>query len=420
MRQSTETENGTIGSADIPGENDQARWLPANGKGVRILVGLALTVTVGLLVWWLADWTELADSVMTLTQRPELLAVLLASYTAAFALRAVAWRQLMTTRPGVFGLFNCLQAALLANHLLPFKLGEAARPLLASRRGVPLSEAAATTAVARLLDFSCLILIAAVCGALVNTLDGRMDWLRSLAIPIVVVLATGAALMALRYRTLDRIAPPLLRGSLDSLRTQLARISAGRVISAVAWTLPSWILEAGVLLVAAQALGVELSVPALIGVTAFTILFQVFHITPGGIGVYEASMTGALYALGIPWEQGLALAVLTHGLKFAYSYTVAAAFTLVAVREAIPVKGLGALRGSSEGDKHASRFEIFAARAWNVLNEGKPFTPVFTLGILGLLSIPHLADGGLLAPGRAWPCWRWRRCSSSSIASISR
>lgn len=393
MRRLTDTESAAISSPDFPGENDQTRWLPANGKRSRILVGLALTAAVGLLVWWLADWAELAGSVVTLTQRPELLAALVVSYTAAFAVRAVAWRQLMTTRAGIFGLFNYLQAALLANHLLPFKLGEAARPLLASRRGVPLSEAAATTAVARLLDFCCLILIAAVCGALVTTLDARMDWLRSLAIPIAVVLATAAGLLALRYRTLDRIAPALLRGSLDSLRSQLGLISGGRVALAVVWTLPSWILEAGVLLVAAQALGVELSVPALIGVTAFTILFQVFHVTPGGIGVYEASMTGALYALGIPWEQGLALAVLTHGLKFAYSYTVAAAFTLVAVRDAIPVKGLGALRGSSEGDKHASRFEIFAARAWNILNEGKPFTPVFTLGILGLLSIPQITDG---------------------------
>ena len=125
-----------------------------------------------LLVWWLADWAQLADAVATLGQRPELLAALLVSYTAAFALRAVAWRQLMTSPAGPFRLFTCIQAALLANHLLPFKLGEAARPLLASRRGVPLSEAAATTAVARLLDFACLILIAAVCGALVTS-SGR-------------------------------------------------------------------------------------------------------------------------------------------------------------------------------------------------------------------------------------------------------
>ena len=156
--------------------------------------------------------------------------------------------------------------------------------------------------------------------------------------------------------------------------------------------LPSWALEAGVIIVAAKALGIELSIAAAIAVTAFTILFQMFHVTPGGIGVYEAAMTGALYAHGVPWEQGLALAVATHGLKFAYSYTVALAFTLTAAGKLPELNPLARLRGSSDGSKAASRFEVIAARLWNVLNEGKPFTPVFVIGILGLLSIPHLTN----------------------------
>ena len=345
-------------------------------------------------MWRLADWSQLVEALRVLGQRPVLLAALFVSYTGAFALRAFAWRQLITAGGNVFALFTFLQAALLANHLLPFKLGEAARPLLAARNGVPLAQAAASTGVARLLDFVSLILIAAAFGLLLSLPGGRIMWLQSLAFPAALVCAAAAGLVVIRVRGFDGILPAPLRAPLNTLRDQLAQISRARVARAVLLTIPSWILEAGVLLVAAQALGLEISISAAIAVTAFTVLFQVFHVTPGGIGVYEASMTGALYALGIPWEQGLALAVLTHGLKFAYSYTVAAAFTLVAVRDVLPIKGLGALRGSAEGDKHASRFEIFAARAWNVLNEGKPFTPVFTLGILALLSIPHLTDGG--------------------------
>lgn len=124
-----------------------------------------MAVAVGLLVWWLADWSQLWAALRVLAARPELLAAFLVSYSGAFALRAVAWRQLTINGPSLFALFNALQAALLANHLLPFKLGEVARPLLAARRGVPLPEAASTTAVARLLDFGSLILIAAVCGS---------------------------------------------------------------------------------------------------------------------------------------------------------------------------------------------------------------------------------------------------------------
>ena len=55
----------------------------------------------------------------------------------------MAWRQLISAGGSVFALFTFLQASLLANHLLPFKLGEAARPLLAARNGVPLAQAAA-------------------------------------------------------------------------------------------------------------------------------------------------------------------------------------------------------------------------------------------------------------------------------------
>ena len=51
--------------------------------------------------------------------------------------------------------------------------------------------------------------------------------------------------------------------------------------------------------------------------------------------------------------------------------------------------------------KPASEFEIFAARCWNVLNEGKSFHPVFVLGVFLLLHIGELTSGGFWA--RALP-----------------
>ena len=396
---------------------DRARRLVgalSRRRGWRTALGLTLAAAAVLLVWQLADWSELGSAVRTLANRPALLAVFLGAYTLAFALRAVAWRQLLASGGNVCSLFAILQAALLANHLLPFKAGEAVRPLLAARRGVPAAEAATTTAVTRLLDFASLVVIAAIVGALLSWPAGRLPWLQSPALPTLAVAGVASGLILLRSGCLSGALPRSLRRRIDILRNQLTQVSAARVAKAALGTAPSWILEAGVLLAAAPALGVELSLTAAIAVTAFTILFQVFQVTPGGIGVYEASMTGALYALGVPFgvcrlvssgpgalyalgvpmPEGLALAALTHGLKFAYSYTVAAAFAVVAVRDLLPVRGLRARRGSAAGDKHASRFEICAARAWNVLNEGKPFTPVFVSGIVVIISLPHLTDGG--------------------------
>lgn len=43
--------------------------------------------------------------------------------------------------------------------------------------------------------------------------------------------------------------------------------------------------------------------------------------------------------------------------------------------------------------KPASKFEVVAARCWNVLNEGKSFHPVFVLGVFFLLHVLQLGSG---------------------------
>ena len=326
--------------------------------------------------------------------QPLLLVALAAAYTAAFGLRAVAWRVLMVHRTGVFHLLVAIQTGLLLNHVAPFKLGELVRPVLARRRGIPWAEAAATTAIARLLDFTALIAIAAAVGPLLSLSGGKALWVQGLALPAAVMLGGGAALEILRRSRSHGWLPTFLSSRIEIFQSQLGQVSARRVALAMLWTLPSWVLEAGVIIVAARALGVELPIAAAVAVTAFTILFQVFHVTPGGIGVYEGVMTGALYAHGVPLPEGLALAVLTHSLKFAYSYTVALAFSMFAVKYLPELNPLQHFRGSGDGSKAASRFEVFAARLWNVFNEGKPFTPVFVIGVLALLSGSSLSDGG--------------------------
>lgn len=42
--------------------------------------------------------------------------------------------------------------------------------------------------------------------------------------------------------------------------------------------------------------------------------------------------------------------------------------------------------------KSASKFEKFAARSWNLLNEGKPFTPIFTVGTMILFHFDEIGS----------------------------
>ena len=359
-----------------------------------ILLAPVLVVAVALIVFFFADRDHLESAISGFRTQPIWLAILVGAYTAAFWIRAIAWRSLIGPSCSIYRLFVALQATLLANHILPFKIGELVRPVVAERFGVPLSRAIATSVVARLLDFSALICIAAGIGLVVSlSSDGGSLWMRGLALPAAALIAGAAALFAFRAKGFAALLPGPIRRRLTDVQLQLRQVSARRIGLAFLWTVPSWMLEAAVLLAIARVIGVELSIPAAMAITAFTILFQVFHFTPGGIGVYEGVMAGALYAHGIPFEGGLAIAALAHGLKFAYSYTISLALTLTVVRHIPALNPMARLRGTSDGATSASRFEIVAARLWNVLNEGKPFTPVFVIGVLVLISLPNGLDG---------------------------
>ena len=270
---------------------------PAHGatsvSALRVALSLLLLVLVLLLIGYLADWSQLKLAVRQLGGQPWLLAILIVAYTGAFLLRAVAWRVLSSGCIGIYQLFVSIQSEFLVKHLTPIKLGEIVRPRLATRYGMPVAEASSTTAVARYLDFAALLAIASVVGTAVSLKTGSRLWLEGLTLPAAVILGYGTILLATRQSRGFGVPPGLLRTRLELLRDQLRQVSARQVAFAAVWTAPSWVLEAAVILVAAKALGIELSIAIAVAVTAFTILFQVFHITQGVIGVYEAVITGA-------------------------------------------------------------------------------------------------------------------------------
>jgi uncharacterized membrane protein YbhN (UPF0104 family) len=314
------------------------------------------------------------------------------AYSAAFWLKAVAWQRLLIATVPPCRLFSILQAGLFLNHALPLKAGEVSRPYLAAKRGVPVMEAVSTTLVARMGDFAALALIATIALSF-----GPLSLASSVALAGAAAVLAGAALLLVTAGLwTPSFVPRRLVPLLESLRAALRDIGPSRLFQAAPLVIASWLLEGAVLFSAAQLLGSDVSLRLAIGATAFTVLFQVVQVTPGGIGVYETSMTSVLALQGVPADEALALAVLSHGLKFAYSFAVGGPFFLF--------EGVSLLRGRGGQPKSATSFEVLAARAWNVVNEGKPFTVVFSLVVLVLLSLPAAlspADWGRFAVGLA-------------------
>jgi len=347
---------------------------------IRVLIAMLSASVLAVVVARSLDLAQLRAAFETLPRNPATLAAIALGYTGAFWLRAIAWRLFLTTRMSTGRLFSILQACLLLNHALPFKLGEVARPYLATRKGVPVAEAATATVLARLGDFAALALIAAVAIPF-GVVPAES------AVPVAVfaamVLGAVAALVALR-RSVPSFAPPGLRDKLAAVQASLHQLRPSSIALAAPLVLTSWLLESCVLYGTAHLLGADVGIATAMGTTAITILFQVIHVTPGGLGVYEASMTSVLALHGLPAEEALTLALVTHGFKFAYSFSVSVPFALI--------EGVGALRGTSTLPKTATRLEIIAARTWNVFNEGKPFTPVFSLLLLFVLTLPHATD----------------------------
>ena len=63
-------------------------------SALRIVFSLLLLALALLLIGYLADWEQLKLAFRQLGGQPWLLAILVAAYTSAFLLRAIAWRVL--------------------------------------------------------------------------------------------------------------------------------------------------------------------------------------------------------------------------------------------------------------------------------------------------------------------------------------
>jgi uncharacterized membrane protein YbhN (UPF0104 family) len=87
-------------------------------------------------------------------------------------------------------------------------------------------------------------------------------------------------------------------------------------------------LEAAVIYGVAIILKLGVGAAPLVWANSVTIAGQVLHVTPGGIGTYESTLSGSLAILGVDWKDAYAAAVLSHTFKFAFSY-LAGGYTLI-------------------------------------------------------------------------------------------
>ncbi len=252
--------------------------------------------------------------------------------------RAAASREFINGRVGLGASFAALNIGYLANNLLPLRAGEAIRSVVLGRRsGLGVVGGATAVAAERLLDvgFAATILIAALPAVGVDA-----GWATPVTAALVAFVGVVVLIVVARHRKTiaawfevklarwPRIArlPPIVADAFDGL----ARPS--RLLRGALWLGLSWTLGLAFFLLVLRAFipGAPLSWVAFgVGVLAFGIALPS---SPGALGIYEASLVGALALCGVPSADSLAFAVAAHALSFALT----SIFGLVALVRQVP------------------------------------------------------------------------------------
>jgi hypothetical protein len=248
----------------------------------------------------------------------------------AMIARGLAWRVLARRRIPPQRAFWVLNVGYLVNAVLPLRMGDVARAVLAgsprndNTPAMPVSSALSSVILERVLDLVCTFgLVLLALPVVAGQVWGERTVLWTLAtagIGVGGVLAAGFLRDPLIGWLSRRVAPAtraarwverlesFLRG-LEALRDWRTALPAMLLLTAT-WL--AWLLEYTVLLRAfVPAAGLGDGLVALVG----SALGMMIPSSPGGIGVYEAAVVGALAVIRIDAETALAYAVSVHALN---------------------------------------------------------------------------------------------------------
>jgi len=204
----------------------------------------------------------------------------------------------------------------LLNYLLPARVGDIARGVaLKTTEKKPLGMSLSTIVLERVFDMITLAFLLALPATLFY--QEQFLWLEALAIGIAVTLVLvlfivykfeGYIVRVLKNR-FSKIKESicLLKEVLDEMRKNTAAMALCFALS-----VPIWLFEIASIFFAAKAIGFDIHFlfAAVSGIAAF--IAQALPVTPAGIGIHEASITGILALLGVSTSVGVSIALVDH------------------------------------------------------------------------------------------------------------
>ncbi|MDP9491414.1 MAG: flippase-like domain-containing protein [Actinomycetota bacterium] len=287
--------------------------LPATTVG-RLMFVVPGLVVLGVLLWWRGpDWSLVGDAFQLVEW--SWVSMALGLNLLSVLLRSVAWQTVikqavLPPRPSFPQVFSAFSVGLLANAVLPGRIGELARVAVLARRmprGQGLTGRLLGTVFAhRLFDLVPALLLTAF--VLATT---RIPHWAVTSIEIVAV--TGVALFLLAILVAGRELRPLPEGAL-AVRRLLAMAQRGlkvmrepkaAVIAALLQT-AGWFVQLLAVWAMMKAFGIGAPLAAAGVVLLLMNVATIFPLWPGNIGLLQAVVALPLVSYGVPYATGLA------------------------------------------------------------------------------------------------------------------
>jgi uncharacterized protein (TIRG00374 family) len=298
--------------------------MPLNGSMRRnLVVALGLLISAAAL-WLVVRSIDLSATMQVLVRAaPAPLFGIVGIVAVQVMIRALRWSILLPVEDGQrrvppTRLVPPLLAGQLGNAVLPARLGEPIRALIASRRErIGFTESLGSVLLERLIDVATLAPIALLAAILV----GAPSW--AIQVASVVAIGSGAVVVLLATSgvgPLIRLADRFGLGRREAVRSLAARFAStvggahrrGAILVAVAISSASWLLDGASFWLAAQALGLDVGYAGALLISGITVLGTAVPSAPGYVGTFELAAASVAGALGVSGEAALALAVIAH------------------------------------------------------------------------------------------------------------
>lgn len=315
-------------------------------KYAKLCLRLALIALLFLALWWSIDDVSKFFNTLTGINPLGIIGLLLTMASLIFLI-AVRWRILCGPSLGFFNSLETTTLYLGYGMLLPGRAGELARLYFADRVGMARPAVLANTASEKILDMVGLLSCLSI-----GLGFGAMGVTRNSFLHTAVILGSAISVIMLGYilrntfKTwiLTRWVPLLTRIPLVKAHESRLNHSAELFFSSLqirkpilsgAISLFLWIGCYGALYsVSAYALNIEITYLEAIGLVFWGAIGFSIPLAPSGLGTFHTAIVSGFLILGKSADDGLALAILCHGIQFIFYVALTAIAHLVGFNKA--------------------------------------------------------------------------------------